>query len=521
MAKLNATKAKVTAVAVAEETTVNYEGATAYNLKAKDRLIEQVLGSFWNEKLFYTEGSTITTQIISDIKEIADVDPKFILQLAAYARNELYLRTAPQVLLVEAANIEKCKPFVRAYTPKIVKRADELSEAVAYQLSTHGKKAFPNSLKKGLADAFGNFDEYQLNKYDSSKSSVSLGDVAKLVHPPLGKPMYNYLTKDEVDAEALPKIGALRVLLAKDKIDDEAIELIRKSNVTWETLISKFGSNKETWSLAAPNMGYMALLRNLRNFEEKGVDLKPIVAKITDEEAVKRSKQLPFRFYSAYKQLESKQAVARAIAKAFEYSISNVTLDGDTAIMVDLSGSMESMLSDKSSVSYKEVAAVLGAIATKKSNQSVVIGFGDSAQEVFLNPDDTMMTNIQKIIKLQVGYSTNAWKAFDVLGTRKVDRIFLFSDMQCYDSGTKGYTPGYGWGYDQSVPKAVSKKWKEYLKINKDAYLYSFDLSAYGTKQTSSNQKNVVLLNGWSDKVIDYANIVEKRNVMESMIKKW
>lgn len=525
MAKLNTSKTKASAIALAEETTVNKEGAVAFKLKPQERLIEQVLGSFWNEDLFYQKGTDTSTQILKDIGEVAKVNPKFILQLAAFARNEIYLRTAPIVLLVEAANINACKQYIREYTPKIVKRADELSEAVAYQLArNNGKKGFPNSLKVGLARAFQNFDEYQLNKYDSNKSAVSLGDVAKLVHPEFKgtedyrKAIYNYLTKDEV-SEVLPKIYALKQLLAKDSLDEEAEKLIKASSVTWETLISKFGSTTENWSRVWPNMGYMALLRNLRNFEEKGVDLTPILEKIADENQVKKSKQLPFRFFSAYKQTTG-QKTQRAIAQAFEHSISNVELGGKTAIFVDLSGSMNGKLSDKSQVSYKEVAAVLGAIATKKSEESIVIGFGDSARIIKLNPDDTMMSNVEKIIGTNVGMSTNAWLAFDELGSHDVDRIILFSDMQCYDSKS-GYYPGYGWGYNGAKPQNVSDKWKAYRAKHKNAYLYSFDLNAYGTKQTDSKAANVTLLNGWSDKVIDFINLNEKRNVMVSQIEKW
>jgi hypothetical protein len=525
MARLNATKTKTSAIALAQETTVNYEGATAFKLKAQDRLIEQVLGAFWNEDLFYTKGKTIQKQILSDIAEVAKDNPKFILQLAAFARDEIHLRTAPQVLLVEAANIDACKPFIREYTPKIVKRADELSEVVAYQLSkNNGKKNFPNSLKVGLARAFKNFDEYQLNKYDSSKSDVSIGDVIKLVHPEFNgdeayrKALYNYLTKDEVSPE-LTKIYALKQLLAKDSIDDEAKDLIVKSSVTWETLISKFGSTKENWNLVCPNMGYMALLRNLRNFEEKGVDLDPILTRIQNEKEIKRSKQLPFRFYSAYKNVTN-QKVKRAIAQAFEKSITNVGLEGSTAVFIDLSGSMGSLLSDKSSVQYKEVAAVLGAMATKKAEESIVIGFGNTAKIIDLNPDDTMMSNINKIITTNVGMSTNAWLAFDELGDRHVDRIVLISDMQCYDS-VSGHYPGYGWGYNGARPESIADKWKKYRVKNKDSFLYSMDISAYGTKQTESKAQNVILLNGWSDKILDYMAVVEKRNVMVENIEKW
>lgn len=527
MARLNQTKTKASAIALAQEETVNKEGAVAYKLKPQERLIEQVLGSFWQEDLFYQKGTDTTNQILKDIQEVAKVNPKFILQLAAFARNEIYLRTAPQVLLVEAANINACKPYIREYTPKIVKRADELSEVVAYQLAkANGKKGFPNALKVGLARAFKNFDEYQLNKYDSAKLDVSLGDVVKLVHPEFNgneeyrKALYNYLTKDEV-SEALPKIFALKKLLAQDTLNEESEALIKASSVTWETLISKFGSTTENWSRVWPNMGYMALLRNLRNFEEKGVDLKPILDKLADENQVKKSKQLPFRFFSAYKEVKG-QKTERAIAQAFEHSISNAELGGKTAIFIDLSGSMNSALSAKSKVSYKEIAAVLGAIATKKSDESVVIGFGDSAQIIKLNPDDTMMSNVEKIVNTHVGLSTNAWLAFDELGAQEVDRIILFSDMQCYDSKSRDdYNPGYGWGYNGANAESISKKWKAYKAKHKNAFLYSFDLNAYGSKQTSSQARDVVLLNGWSDKVIDFINLNEKRNVMVSQIEKW
>jgi hypothetical protein len=520
MARLNYTRKAVTSQRLAEETTTNYEGAVAFKLTDHQQLIEQVLGAFWNENLFYTKGKDQTDSIVGLIKSVATVDPKFPLQLAAYARNVLYMRTTPQVLLVEASRIAACKPFVVEYTPKIVKRADELAEVVAYYSAHYGtdpKKPgkthvnFPNSLKKGLAKAFTNFDEYQLNKYDSSKSSVTLGQVAQLVHPPIGKALYEYLTKGVVDPEAMPKTAALKALLAKDKIDDEALELIAKSGITWESMISKFGSTKETWELVAPNMGYMALLRNLRNFEQKGVDLDPILKRIADENEVKRSKQLPFRFYSAYREV-TEQKIQRAIAQALEKSISNVRLDGRTAVMVDLSASMNSPLSAHSKVSYRDIACVLGAVVVKKSSNSIAIGFGDSAKTARINPDDTMMTNMEKIQNLNVGHSTNAYLAFDELGSKEVDRVILISDMQCY-------TTNWGWGL--SSDSTVKDRWARYVKMYPNAKLYSLDVSAYGTAQTPSDAKNTVLLNGWSDKIIDLINVYDKRDAMVEEIRKF
>lgn len=518
MVTLNKTKPAIKRAKIAKEITVNNEGAVAYKLNDKQDLISKVTGAFWSEDSFYVKGDKRASDTVALIKRVTSVDPKFPLQLAAYARNVLYLRTTPQVLLVESANIEACKPFIREYTPKIVKRADELSEVIAYQLNTYGKP-IPNSLKKGLAAAFATFDEYQLNKYDSDKSEVKLGDVLRLIYRKAGYPvsaaMYNYLVHDQVDSDALPKIAALKQLLAKTAWDDEARILAHKSSATWETLTSKFGSSKEVWETAAITMGYMAKLRNLRNFAEKSVDLDPILEYIRDPNRVATSKQLPFRFYSAYKQEygTKNQVIKRAISDAFEASITNVTLPGSSAILCDLSSSMDSKLSQHSTVSYSNVGAVLGAIAVKKARESVFIGFGDSARIADANPSDAMMTNIEKMKQsyLRVGHSTNAWTAISLLiqNHLKVDRIILISDMQCYNS--------YG-GNHHSLKSA----WEEYLaKVNPKAYLYSLDVNAYGTKQVPSTDGRAVSLFGWSDKILDYIGLLENKASIESEIAKW
>ena len=51
-------------------------------------------------------------------------------------------------------------------------------------------------------------------------------------------------------------------------------------------------------------MGYMALLRNLRNFDQAGVSdevAATVAAQLADPDEVARSRQLPMRFLSAYR----------------------------------------------------------------------------------------------------------------------------------------------------------------------------------------------------------------------------
>lgn len=505
---------KTVAMSLKEHATINLAGSVAFKLGSRERLVERVLGAFWNENLFYESGKQLSKGILDDIKAVSEVDPEFVLKLAAFARNEMYLRTTPQVLLVVAANLMAVKPFVRRYAPRIIRRADELMEVVAFQLSQYGKP-IPNSLKRGIADSFANFDEFQLNKYDSDKGAVKLADVLRLVdrrkNYPVSEAMRDYLINDKVDAEALPKIAALKELLSRAEPD---AELVQRSGITWEAFISKFGSTKENWQAVSANMGYMALLRNLRNFEKFEVDnIEEIAARIANPDNVRKSKQLPFRFYSALKNVKD-QVLQSSVAKAFDESISNLALDGRNAIIVDLSGSMEGHLSEKSTTSYKEIAAVLGAVAAKKSPRSVVIGFADSAKQIDVKSYEPLVTGIIRILGTNVGGSTFAHKAFELLGTdEEYDRIIVISDMQCYDESK---AQPYRWN------TSVNAQWEDYRKKHPKTYLYSLDISAYGTSQFPTwRGNNVVQLWGWSDKLIDFMKNTENKNALLEAISQY
>lgn len=72
-----------------------------------------------------------------------------------------------------------------------------------------------------------------------------------------------------------------------------------------------------------------------------------------------------------------------------------------------------------------------------------------------------------------------------------VDRVILFSDMQCYSAST--------WAGSGSL----AASWSRYLaSVNRKAVLYSVDLAGYGTMQFQETNKNVVQLSGWSDGVL-------------------
>jgi len=431
----------------------------------------------FGEPKFYEDN---TPEIIQSARAMLDKDPEFVLKLAVYCRNELYLRSLPTALLAEAANNVKAKQFVRKYAKKIVIRADEITELLSYHNETFGT-AVPNSIKKSIADAFGRFDEYQLAKYDRN-GKVKLKDAMIVSH---AKP------KDK-EQEALFK----RVL-----------ERTMKTPETWETVISKDGSTKKNWEAILPAMGYMAVLRNLRNFLQKDVDKTLFIDKLKNKEQVLKSKQFPFRFYSAYEMIKNSEVtgastVLDALEDVIDHSVANIpTFGGKTVIATDHSGSMCSAVSGKSKICCKDIGDVMAAIMNKVSGDNLIIPFGETIKVVNVSKR-SVLQSAKEIGKIDVGHSTNGYKVIDYLTNKniEVDRVIIFTDMQMWDSTG-------GWGDDDNT---VKESWDNYRKLFPNAKLYLIDLTGYGQAQFPVGYNNVVTIGGWSDKILDFVKVYEE-----------
>ena len=499
MPKFNVKPSIGSEVATHPDRTVNYEGGLAFKTDPKTELTLRALTYLVGEPKFYTPNADDEMSTLRElIARVSESDPEYLMKLANYARNTMYLRSAPIFLLVESAQYNGVKPFIKTYTPTILKRADELTEVIAYFISKNGeigasgKASLPNSLKNGIAESFHNFDTYQYAKYDRD-GTVKLRDVLRLVHP---KP------RDEEESQRFKQIRDRSLPIAE----------------TWETVISNNGSNKESWESVIPKMGYMAKLRNLRNFLKHGVTLELVIRHLTNEKAVKYSRQFPFRFYSAYKIIENesegdpfnRNTLLGAIEKALELSVNNLPkLGGRTFVTSDNSGSMESSISQRSTITYKDIANIMGALGHRISDQALASVFGTNFEVVQMNGSDSVMSNTAKmsVAGNRVGGSTNAFLSINYLLQKQisVDRILFFSDMQCYSTGG-----GNRWGYFSGRGESLAEQLKTYKRtINPKVKLYSFDLTGYGSVQFPQDESNVVLLSGWSSRVLNFISKYE------------
>jgi hypothetical protein len=534
MSKLNTARAGVKArtarVVNHPDATTNVAGGLAFKTDAKTRLYKAVVTSLVGENKFYTSGAKHDAMILKDIQAVAKQDPEWILKLASYARNEMYLRSVAVVLLVEASHILECRPFVRQWTPHILKRADEPKEALAYALNRFGRPVHIG-LRRGIADAMLNFDEYQLTKYDSRRKAgeITMVDVLRLAHPrPQNKSqeaLFGYLLGKEVDGDLILKVTAKREFDALTEWGVEAKRLMQDGHVTWEVAATKFGNNKAVWeSLDLP---YMAALRNLRNMIEAGADITKVLEMIRDPEQVKRAKQLPFRFFAAAQALGSGERTSfgyyndafcdpfsskgtdpfitkearKALGDALEHSVSNIpALPGRTLVMVDISGSMSCAVSKRSDVCCRDIACLFGAAAARRMQNTLVVAFADNYKFVDVS-DMRVISGMKEIMKATDHTATYAHKPINHLTRHKtkVDRIVLLSDMQCYTEGG---------GFDRdSFPTAMA----EYkAKVNANVKLISIDLQGHDTSVMPQDEPNVALLSGWSERIFNFVEAFDR-----------
>lgn len=531
MAKLNTRTARTAAytqrVVRHPAATRNEAGGLAFDTAAKTRLYKAAVTSLVGEDKFYTSGRAHDKMIRQDIRTVAQEDPEWILQLASYARNEMYLRSVAVVLLVEASQIPQCRPFVRKWTPHILKRADEPKEALAYALNTFGRPVHVG-LRRGIADAMLGFDEYQLTKYDSRRKGgdVALSDVLALCRPrPTNasqEALFGYLMGKEVDADLIPKVTAKREFDALEKWGPEAKRLIKEGHVTWEVAVTKFGNDKAVWD--ALDLPYMAALRNLRNLVAAGADVAPVLAMLCDPERVRRSQQMPFRFWSAIKALGGDGLTVRdvyygrcadpfqvvggdagrvrkALATALEHSTANIpALPGKTLVMVDVSGSMDQEVSQRSDMTCAEIAALFGAAIARRMPESLVVAFAETYK--FLDVSGMPIPDgMQHILRATQHSATYAHLPIKHLRRSHsyVDRIILLSDMQCYS--------GRDYFHDGTLPEEMVKYRAE---VNPHVKLISIDLTGYRTAPFLEGDPNTALLGGWSDRLFDFVKVFEQ-----------
>lgn len=390
-----------------EKAKITHEGAPAMNIDAYQELKRSLMACMLWEDTFYENGVEIAQRIET---LVGQVKPEEAKNLAIEAREQMKLRHAPLLVVRAMAKLQEHKKLVGETLAKIIQRPDELTEFLAIYWKD-GKEPLASQVKKGLAKAFCKFDAYQLAKYNRD-GQVKLRDVMFLTHPKPKDKEQEQTWKQLVDG----------TLPAPD---------------TWEVALSTGKNKKETWTrlLLEKKLGSLALLRNLRNMKEVGVDASLIAESIKQ---MKVDKVLPFRFISAAQYApEFTKELEAAMLKNLERERK---LRGKTILLIDVSASMEDTLSGRSEMTRMDAAASLAILARELCREVEIYTFSNDVVKV---PDTKGFKLVDAIIDSQYHSGTYLGKAVEEMNYKEYDRLIVFTDEQSHDYVPQPLGRGY------------------------------------------------------------------------------
>lgn len=394
-------------VNVKQNSKVTHEGAPASRVDALAQLKRSVMACLLWENTFYEEGTEISQRIE---KLVGEVSPEDASRVAIEAREKMKLRHAPLWIVRAMARLPEHKKLVSETLERVIQRPDELTEFLALYWK-NGRTPIAAQVKKGLAKAFCKFDAYQLAKYDRD-GQVKLRDIMFLTHP---KP------KDE----------------KQEKIWKQLVDGTLPSPDTWEVSLSTGKDKKEAWTrlLLEKKLGSLALLRNLRNMQEVGIDKDLIRESIKQ---MKVDRVLPFRFISAaHYAPEYAAELEQAMFKNLERE---QKLRGKTVLLIDVSASMDSPLSKRSEMSRIDAATSLSILARELCEDVEVWTFSNDVVRV---PNVRGFELVDEIIDSQSHGGTYLGTAIRELNSKNYGRIIVFTDEQSADEVPTPKSHGY------------------------------------------------------------------------------
>jgi len=341
-------------------------GAEAFHLTPIEELRRTVLSCMLWEGEAYESGGSIASRIA---ELVPACDPATVAQLAIEAREQQHLRHVPLLLVRALARCARGK-LVGDTLARVIQRPDEIAEFMAIYWKD-GKCPLAKQVKVGLARAFRKFDEYQFSKWEKADSPIKLRDVLFMVH---GKPRTTSGHCTKLERRIAKAEGKLHAVTADEQLYERIVDRTLKTPETWEVGLSAAkgdeGGSKDVFEamLREGKLPYMALLRNLRKMTELGVDRGLITQAIEARRGA--AKVLPFRFLSAAREAPQFEA---SLDKAMVASLQEgPKLPGRTLIVLDVSGSMGSLLSSKSTLNRIDAGAALCAILREQCEEAVV-----------------------------------------------------------------------------------------------------------------------------------------------------
>ncbi|MFG2572091.1 TROVE domain-containing protein [Streptomyces sp. NPDC048481] len=450
-----------------------HEGGRGHERDTRSELFLLAVANFVSQQTFYETGAARDDRFCALVRELAVGDPAWTAGLLGWMRGEGNLRTAAIVGAAEYVHARLAAgatdgPANRRVVDSVLQRPDEPGELLAYWTATYGR-TLPKPVKRGVADAVRRlYSPRSLLKYDTATKGYRFGDVLNLVHasPDPAKPWQGDLFRYALDRRhhpetaepprSLPALVAHRELMAVPPAERRAVvtaadgaRRLAEAGMTWEALAGWLQGPMDgaAWEAVVPSMGAMALVRNLRNFDEAGVGdevAARVAARISDPQEVARSRQFPFRYLAAYRHAPSLRW-AYPLEQALGHSLANVpALPGRTLVLVDRSGSMfYARLSDRSDLSRADAAAIFGTALALRAADADLVEFGSTSNAIKFREGESVLRILERFGDLGGTDTTEAVRRH----YRGHDRVLIVTDEQ--------FAPSRHGGPTEQVPAHV------------------------------------------------------------------
>jgi len=479
--------------------TINEAGSVAYRLDDKSALAQYVLTGVLNGT-FYTSAKTEFNTLLSLIKHVND--PKFVAQLAVYARTQGFMKDTPAVLLAWLSSKDSAlaKEYLRSAFPLVIDNGKMLRNFVQIIRSgVMGRKSLGSLPKKLVQRWFREHDATYIFK-NSIGNDPSMVDVIKLAHP---KPktdehnaLYGYLMGKDYNLNALPM-----VIQEYEAFKKDTTGLV--PNVPFQFL-SSLDMPEKVWKDIALNGGWHMVRMNLNTFLRHGVlyDSKvvdSICDKLRNPELIKKSKVFPYQIFTTFQNINALPVeIGLALQDAMDIAIQNVPAFGKNVyVLPDTSGSMTQPVTGHRGTATTatrciDVAGLVASAVLRTTPTAKVLPFATKVHNVDLNPRDSVMTNAKKLARLGGG-GTNCSAPLEkiLMNGWDVDTVIYVSDNE---SWMDNRWSRYG--------TSSMEIWNKIKRNNKQAKCVCIDVVPNRTAQMKERE-DILNIGGFSDSIFN------------------
>ena len=498
------TKGRGALLGTTGEKIATHQGGTGFAREPKAELYLSAVSTTL-EPTFYESPSDRENRLRELVKRVTLEDPQWVRNFVEWLRAKANMRSVSILVAAEFVKArldagvseapEKGERLTAPLAPGLNRqviaaaclRADEPGEFIAYWQTRYGRN-LPMPVKRGVADAARKvFNQRAALRYDGNRGAMRLGDMVELTHPtpkgPEQSALFGWLLDRRHARRETPEsdLAMLKAITNRQALNELAIaerhafvrqvlagepdpefRWLQALAGQWEWGKSWLGESTEDrtfervseadqWKLFIQHgMGYMALLRNLRNFDEAKISsdvVKHVKAILADQDEVKRSRQFPFRFYSAFKATEGNHW-AKSLSAGLQYSLANVpVLDGGSLILADMSGSMWPWGGSERGKTFPyEQAALFSSALALRAERPTLVQYGTGSAVVKVDRSKGVLEHMAKFTSMGGTATMQAVREHFQPDVHK--RVIIVTDEQAhYDS--------LGGGLDTLLPDDV------------------------------------------------------------------